>query len=167
MFAKSLLSFLLPLALAASLGACNETSGAVQPGVINTSAPGAPEGYRGESGRVVSISQVQIGGNSGISDGTLVGGGVGMASGAAIGAATSNSVGGAVVGGLLGAVGGAIVGNAIDPNSGRRGIAVTIQKDDGSQVSIAQSDDGSLSVGDRAMIVYNSRGVARAIRDNR
>ena len=44
MFGKWLLGVLLPLALAAGLGACNGSSGAVQPGVVNTSAAG---GYRG------------------------------------------------------------------------------------------------------------------------
>ncbi len=167
MFGKRLLSLLVPLALAASLGACNESSGAVQPGVVNTAAPGAPEGYRGESGRVLSINEVQLRGGSGINDGTLVGGGLGVAGGAVAGAAITNSVGGALVGGLLGGVGGAIAGTAIDGGgSRRRGIEVRIQKDDGTTVSIAQSDDGSIAPGDRVMIVYNRDGVARAVRDN-
>jgi outer membrane lipoprotein SlyB len=170
MFAKWLLGLMAPLAFAASLGACDETTGAVQPGIVNTAAPGPPEGYRGESGRVVAINEVQIRGGrtGGVSDGTLIGGGVGMAGGAAIGAATTNTVGGAVVGGLLGAVGGAIAGTAIDQQGRtRRGIQVTVQKDDGSTVSIAQYDDGSIVTGDRVMIVYNRDGVAQAIRDNR
>ena len=99
MFGKWLLGFLLPLALTAGLGAC-DNSNAVQPGVVNTSAA---SGYRGETGRVVSIREVPVRrGNTGVSDGTLIGGGLGAAGGAAIGAATTNSVGGAVVGGLLG-----------------------------------------------------------------
>ena len=57
MFGKWLLGVLLPLALAAGLGACNGSSGAVQPGVVNTSAAG---GYRGETGRVVSIREVPV-----------------------------------------------------------------------------------------------------------
>ena len=166
MFAKSLVGFLAPLALAASLGACYETSDAVQPGVVNTAAPGTPAGYRGESGRVMAINDVQLGGRSGVSDGTLIGGGVGAAGGAAIGAATTNTVGGAVVGGLLGAVGGAIAGTAIDRGgSSGRGIAVPVQKDDGSTVTVAQRNDGSVQLGDRVMIVYNRDGVARVVRD--
>jgi outer membrane lipoprotein SlyB len=104
-------------------------------------------------------------GNSGVSDGTLIGGGVGAAGGAVIGGATTHSVGGAVVGGLLGAVGGAIAGTAIDQNSTRRGIEVTVQKDNGQQVTIAQSDDGDVQMGDRVAIVYDRNGVAKAVRD--
>jgi len=163
MFGKWLLGVLLPLALAAGLGACNGSSGAVQPGVVNTSAAG---GYRGETGRVVSIREVPVRSrNSGVSDGTLVGGGIGAVGGAAIGAATTNSVGGAVVGGLLGAVAGGIAGTAIDQNSSRRGIEVTVQKDNGQQVTVAQYDDGDVQMGDRVAIVYDSNGVAKVVRD--
>lgn len=161
MSAKWLLGLLLPLALATSLGACNDQ--AVQPGVVNTSAS---NGYRGESGRVVAIQEVPVRqGGSGVSNGTLIGGGVGAAGGAAIGAATTNSVGGAVVGGLLGAVGGAIAGTAIDRNSTRRGIQITVQRDDGQQVTIAQPDNGDIQMGDRVNIVYDRNGVAQVVRD--
>ncbi len=163
MFGKWLLGVLLPLALAAGLGACNGSSGAVQPGVVNTSAAG---GYRGETGRVVSIREVPVRNrNSGVSDGTLIGGGVGAAGGAVIGGATTHSVGGAVVGGLLGAVAGGIAGTAIDQNSSRRGIEVTVQKDNGQQVTVAQYDDGDVQMGDRVAIVYDSNGVAKVVRD--
>jgi outer membrane lipoprotein SlyB len=163
MFGKWLLGFLLPLALAVGLGACNGSSGAVQPGVVNTSAA---SGYRGETGRVVSIREVPVRSrNTGVSDGTLIGGGLGAAGGAAIGAATTNSVGGAVVGGLLGAVAGGIAGTAIDQNSSRRGIEVTVQKDNGQQVTVAQYDDGDVQMGDRVAIVYDGNGVARVVRD--
>ena len=47
MFGKWLLSLVVPLALVGALSACNGSSGAVQPGVVNTSAAG---GYRGENG---------------------------------------------------------------------------------------------------------------------
>ncbi len=162
MAVRWLLGLLVPLALAISLGACNDDS--VQPGVVSTSAT---NGYRGESGRVVEIREVPVRkGGSGMNDGTLVGGGVGAAGGAAIGAATTNSVGGAVVGGLLGAVGGAIAGTAIDRGSSRRGIEVTVQKDDGQRVTIAQRDDGDVQMGDRVNIVYDRNGVARAVRDS-
>ena len=163
MFGKWLLGFLLPLALAGGLGACNGSSGAVQPGVVNTAAA---SGYRGETGRVVSIREVPIRSrNTGVSDGTLIGGGLGAAGGAAIGAATTNSVGGAVVGGVLGAVAGGIAGTAIDQNSTRRGIEVTVQKDDGQTVVIAQADNGDVQMGDRVRIVQDRNGVASAIRD--
>jgi outer membrane lipoprotein SlyB len=163
MFGKWLLSLLLPATLAIGLAACNESSGTMQPGAVNTSA----SGYSGASGRVVSIHEVPLrGSSSGVSNGTLVGGGLGAAGGAAIGAATTNSVIGAVVGGLLGAVGGAIAGTAIDSSGAtRRGIEVTVQKDDGQTVAIAQPDDGDVQMGDRVTIVTDRNGVARAVRD--
>jgi len=162
MFGKWLLGLLVPLALAAGLGACDNNN-SVQPGVVNTSAAG---GYRGETGRVVSIREVPVRrGNTGVSDGTLIGGGVGAAGGAVIGGATTHSVGGAVVGGLLGAVAGGIAGTAIDQNSSRRGIEVTVQRDNGQKVTIAQYDDGDVQMGDRVAIVYDRNGVAKAVRD--
>ena len=151
------------VALAASLGACTQGSGTLQPGIVNTSA----SGYSGDSGRVVSIREVSVGGGSGMSNGTWVGGGLGAAGGAAIGAATTNSIAGAVVGGLLGAVGGAIAGTAIGGGgSGQRGIEVTVQKDDGQTVSVAQPDNGDVQMGDRVRIVQDRNGVASAVRDS-
>ena len=47
----------------------------------------------------------------------------------------------------------------------RRGIEVTVQKDDGQQVKVAQYDDGDVQMGDRVQIVYDSHGVAKAVRD--
>jgi outer membrane lipoprotein SlyB len=160
MFGKWLSALLVPLALAATLSACNEQG--VQPGVQTASA----EGFRGEAGRVVSIREVSVRSNQqGVSDGTLIGGGVGAAGGAIAGAAIGGSAGSAVLGGVLGAVGGAIAGTAIDRNSTRQGIEVTVQKDDGTSVVIAQRDDGSIQMGDRVIIVYDRNGVARVVRD--
>ena len=161
---KWLLSLMVPAALAVSLGACNQTGGGMQSGVVNTSAAGS---YSGDSGRVVAIHEVAVrGGSQGASNGTWVGGGLGAAGGAAIGAATTHSVGGALVGGLLGAVGGAIAGTAISGSgSSQRGIEVTVQKDDGQTVVIAQSDNGDVQMGDRVRIVQDSNGVASAVRD--
>jgi len=161
MFGRWVLGLLVPLVLAVTLGACNDNG--VQPGVVQTSAAG---GYRGETGRVVSIREVPLrGGGSGMNDGTLIGGGVGAAGGAVAGAAIGGTAGSAILGGVLGAVGGAIAGNAIDQNSTRRGIEVTIQKDNGQQVTIAQTDDGDVQMGDRVAIVYDRNGVAKAVRD--
>jgi outer membrane lipoprotein SlyB len=162
MFGKWLWALLAPLALAATLTACNDQG--VQPGVVQTSAAG---GYRGEAGRVVSIRDIDLRERkTGISDGTLIGGGIGGVGGAVAGAAIGGNAGAAVLGGVLGAVGGAIAGTAIDRNSTTRGIEVTIQKDDGSQVTIAQRDDGDVQMGDRVIIVYDNNGVARAVRDS-
>jgi outer membrane lipoprotein SlyB len=104
-------------------------------------------------------------GGSGMNDGTLIGGGLGAAGGAVAGAAIGGTAGSAVLGGVLGAVGGAVAGTAIDQNSSRRGIEVTVRKDDGSTVTIAQPDNGDVQMGDRVIIVYNDAGVARAVRD--
>jgi outer membrane lipoprotein SlyB len=167
---KWLLSLMVPAALAVSLGACNQPGGATQPGYVNTSAAGTyPGSTSGDSGRVMAIREVPVrGGGSGVSNGTVIGGGLGAAGGAAIGAATTNSIGGALVGGLLGAVGGAIAGTAIDRGGGgsQRGIEVTVQKDDGQTVVIAQADNGDVQMGDRVRIVQDRNGVASAIRDS-
>jgi outer membrane lipoprotein SlyB len=160
MFGKWLLALVAPLALAVTLTACEQ--GGVQPGI----QPAAAGGFRGEAGRVVSIRDVDLRETrSGVTQGTLIGGGVGGVGGAVAGAAIGGSAGSAVLGGVLGAVGGAIAGTAIDRNSGTRGIAVTINKDDGTQVTIAQRDDGDVQMGDRVIIVYDNNGVARAVRD--
>jgi len=162
MFGKWLFALLAPLALAVTLTACNEQG--VQPGIVQTSAAG---GYRGEAGRVVGIRDVDLSQRrAGVSDGTLIGGGVGAAGGAIAGAAIGGTAGSAVLGGVLGAVGGAIAGTAIDRNSTTRGIEVTIQKDDGQMVTIAQRDDGDVQMGDRVIIVYDGNGIARAVRDS-
>ena len=148
MFSRWMFAVLAPLALAVTLGACDNNG--VQPGVVQSQG-----GYRGESGRVIAIRDVSLrNGSSGMNDGTLVGG-----------AAIGGNAGSAVLGGVLGAIGGAVAGTAIDQNSTRRGIEVTIRKDDGSTVNIAQRDDGDVQMGDRVIIVYNDRGVAKAVRD--
>jgi len=161
MFRKWIFALLAPLALAAALTGCNDQG--VQPGVVQTSAAG---GFRGEAGRVISVRDVNLAERrAGVSNGTLIGGGVGGVGGAIAGAAIGGNAGSAVLGGVLGAVGGAIAGTAIDRNSPTRGIEVTVQKDDGQQVTIAQRDDGDVQMGDRVIIVYDNNGVARAVRD--
>jgi outer membrane lipoprotein SlyB len=42
---------------------------------------------------------------------------------------------------------------------------VTIQKDDGQKVTIAQRDDGDVQLGDRVQIVQGRDGVAKVVRD--
>jgi outer membrane lipoprotein SlyB len=161
MFGKWLLALLAPLALAVTLGGCNDN--AVQPGVVQTSAAG---GFRGETGRVVGIQDVDLRSTrTGVTNGTLIGGGVGAAGGAIAGAAIGGTAGSAILGGVLGGVGGAIAGTAIDRNSTTRGIAVTVQRDDGQAVTIAQRDNGDVQMGDRVIIVYDANGVASVVRD--
>ena len=47
-----------------------------------------------------------------------------------------------------------------------RGIEVTVQKDDGQQVTVAQPDDGDIQLGDRVQIVQNRQGVAQVVRQS-
>ncbi|MCA0301586.1 MAG: hypothetical protein LCH95_04205 [Proteobacteria bacterium] len=182
----------LPLLLAAGLGAC--ASGAVQPGIVHTSGPqavtvpatppggvqqasypstypaqGSASGAIGDTGRVVSIREVGLAGGSrtggGSGNGAFLGGLLGAGAGATIGSITSNSAVGGLVGALIGAVGGAIAGTIADGQRGPgRGIEVTVQRDDGQQVTVAQSDDGDIQLGDRVQIVQNRQGVAQVVR---
>jgi outer membrane lipoprotein SlyB len=171
MIGKRVRLALLPLMLAAGLAACD--SGGVQPGIVNTSAPGlaAASGTTvmpGGSGRVVSIREVGLrgAGGGGSGQGALMGGLIGAAGGGAIGGITSNSIGGGLVGALLGAVGGAIAGSIADGQRGAgRGIEVVVQRDDGQKTTVAQRDDGDVQLGDRVQIVQDRQGVAKVVRD--
>jgi outer membrane lipoprotein SlyB len=123
----------------------------------------------GDSGRVVSINDVSLQGSrgGGMGNGTMVGGLLGGAGGATLGAVTGHTLGSGIVGGLLGAVGGAIIGTIFDGNhgSGGRGIEVTVQRDDGSKVTVAQQDTGDIQLGDRVQIVQGRNGAAQVVRD--
>src|SRR5258708_17717605 len=176
MFGKWLLGLLAPLALAATLGGCGNSG--VQPGIVSQSsgktATNSTYGNAvpGDPGRVVAINDVNLAGSGGggSGNGPLMGGIIGAGSGAAIGAASSRSVVGGLVGGVLGAVGGAILGTIFDNHggamSGGRGIEVTVQKDDGRTVRVAQRDDGDVQLGDRVQVVQGRNGVAKVVRDN-
>lgn len=130
------------------------------------------------SGRVVSINDVSLrgggggGSGGGMGNGTLIGGLLGGAGGAAIGASGGRGLGGGLIGGLLGVVGGAIAGTIYDQHSGTggggsggRGIEVTVQKDDGQSVTVAQRDVGDIQLGDRVQIVQGRNGAAQVVRD--
>ncbi len=131
----------------------------------------------GEAGRVVSIREVGMagyggGGSGGGGNGPLIGGLLGAGAGATIGAMTSRTVGGGIVGAVIGLVGGAIAGTIASGNYGSggggyggRGIEVTVQRDDGQQVTVAQHDDGDIQLGDRVQVVQNRQGVAQVVRD--
>lgn len=160
---------LLPLVLAAGLGAC--ASNGVQPGFVKTANSATPP--PGSSGRVVSINDVSLQGSSGSGGsgrGTLIGGLAGGAGGAAIGAGTSGTLAGGLIGGVLGAVGGAIAGTIFDNHGGStssgRGIQVTVQSDDGQTAVVAQRDDGDVQLGDRVQIVQGPGGVPKVVREN-
>jgi len=175
---KSVRLVVLPVILAAGLGAC--ANNGVQPGIVNTSygSSTATASYYGgaqpgDSGRVVSINDVSLrggsGGGGGSGNGPMVGGLLGGLGGIAIGASGGRGVGGGLVGGLLGAVGGAIAGKIFDSHSGMgggRGIEVTVQKDDGQTVTVAQRDDGDVQLGDRVQVIQDRGGVAKVVRDN-
>jgi outer membrane lipoprotein SlyB len=182
MIATRVRPLLLPLVLAVGLGAC--ASNGVQPGIVSSSGPvygspanvpppGAPAqaAYAtpvGSPGRVVSIREVGIAGSGGGGggNGALMGGIIGGGVGATIGAITSQTVGGGLVGLLLGTVGGAIAGTIADgQRGGGRGIEVTVQRDDGQSVTVAQRDDGDVQLGDRVQVVQDARGTARVVRD--
>jgi outer membrane lipoprotein SlyB len=122
----------------------------------------------GDSGRVVSVRDVSLAGSGGSGgNGPLIGGLLGAGAGATIGAITSQTLGGGIVGALIGMVGGAIAGTIADGQRGAgRGIEVTVQKDDGQQVTVAQPDDGDIQLGDRVQIVQNRQGVAQVVRQN-
>ena len=129
----------------------------------------------GEAGRVVSIREVGLagsgGGGGGGGNGPLLGGLLGAGAGATIGAITSQTLGGGIVGAVIGLVGGAIAGSIASGNYGSgggyggRGIEVTVQRDDGQQVTVAQRDDGDIQLGDRVQVVQNRQGVAQVVRD--
>jgi outer membrane lipoprotein SlyB len=128
----------------------------------------------GEAGRVVSIREVGLagsGGGGGGGNGALMGGLLGAGAGATIGAITSQTLGGGIVGAVIGLVGGAIAGTIASGNYGSsggyggRGIEVTVQRDDGQQVTVAQRDDGDIQLGDRVQVVQNRQGVAQVVRD--
>jgi outer membrane lipoprotein SlyB len=171
-------SILLPVLLAGGVGAC--ANNAVQPGYVNTAsgystASASTYGQPVGSGRVVAINDVSLQGGggssgSGPSNGTMMGGLLGGLGGLAIGASGGRGVGGGLIGAALGAVGGAIVGTIVDRHTsiggGGRGIEVTVQKDDGQQVTVAQRDDGDVQLGDRVQILQDRNGVAKAVRDS-
>lgn len=152
-------------------GGATRVSGPGSPAPGQTQPP-AQSGYPavgiGDSGRVVSIQEVGLAGRGtgGGGNGALMGGVLGAGAGATIGAITSQTLGGGIVGALLGAVGGAIAGSIADGQRGAgRGIEVTVQRDDGQQVKVAQADDGDIQLGDRVQIVQNRQGVAQVVRD--
>jgi outer membrane lipoprotein SlyB len=161
---------LLPVLLAAGLGAC--ANNGVQPGYVNTasgSSQASASTYgtpTGEAGRVVAINDTSLQGAGGSGNGPMVGGLLGGLGGIAIGASGGRGIGGGLIGGVLGGVAGAIGGAIFDRQTPGRGIEVTVQKDDGQTVRIAQRDDGDVQLGDRVQIVQDRKGVAKAVRDN-
>lgn len=121
-------------------------------------------GFRGEAGRVIAHREVSLPGGWIMSDSMVIGGGIGAAAGAAAGAAVMQTVVGAVICGLLGVVGGAIAAGLIG-RPGKGGVEVTVHKDNGQYITIAQVDDGSIHTGDRVVILYDNKNAAKVVRD--
>lgn len=161
---KSLRLVLLPVLLAAGVGAC--ANNGVQPGYVSTASAYGGGTPTGEAGRVVAINDTSIRGGGGSSNGPMVGGLLGGLGGLAIGASGGRGIGGGLIGAALGGVAGAIGGAIFDKQTPGRGVEVTVQKDNGQTVTIAQKDDGDVQLGDRVQIVQDRHGVAKAVRDN-
>lgn len=117
-------------------------------------------GFRGEAGRVIAHREVSLPGGWIMSDCMVIGGGIGAAAGAAV----MQTVVGAVICGLLGVVGGAIAAGLIG-RPGKGGVEVTVHKDNGQYITIAQVDDGSIRTGDRVVILYDNKNAAKVVRD--
>jgi outer membrane lipoprotein SlyB len=154
---------LLPALLAVGVGAC--ANNGVQPGYVNTASAYGGGTPTGEAGRVVAINDTSLRGGGGSGNGPMVGGLLGGLGGLAIGASGGRGIGGGLIGGVLGAAAGAIGGAIFDRQTPGRGIEVTVQKDNGQTVTIAQKDDGDVQLGDRVQIVQDRKGVAKAVRD--
>ena len=169
---KSVPAVLLPVILAAGLGAC--ANNGVQPGYVNNTSYGTSTASAstygtptGESGRVVAINDTSVrGGGGGSGNGPMVGGLLGGLGGIAIGASGGRGLAGGLIGGLIGGVAGAIGGTIFDRHAPGRGIEVVVQQDSGQTVTVAQRDDGDVQLGDRVQIVRDHSGVAKAVRDN-
>jgi outer membrane lipoprotein SlyB len=113
-----------------------------------------------DRGVIVSARDVEVRGpNSGV--GTVVGAGTGAVAGSYIGHGGRGSVLGAI-GGLV--VGG-IIGSAVE-DAATRGYATEfiVQRQDGAQFSVVQTNEERLQVGERVVVIYGDQ--ARLTRDN-
>jgi len=90
----------------------------------------------------------------------------------------AGAAGGGTAAGRLGAVGSACTGTGgasigalpgwlgvVRRVSSQRGIEVTVQKDDGQTVTIAQADNGDVQMGDWVRVVQDRNGVPVVVRD--
>ena len=144
---------LMAMLLATSMAACGSASSGAG------ASAGLPRGEAGDKGRAVSIEQLDtgagVGGNAPMTGG-LVGGLLGNILGSIVGGGTG---GGGLIGMALGAIGGAIVGTVVQKSGGGPKVEVTVQKEDGQQVVVTQSDDGSIELGDRVQIITDGTGL--------
>ncbi len=118
-------------------------------GNTNTSYQRAQVGSQGtiEMGQIVSMMPVQIQGTSSV--GTLAGAGMGGAAGSMIGGNTAVNI----IGGVAGAVAGGIIGSATEKAITRdTAYEFVIQKTNGQMISVVQSNELNLRVGDQVLI---------------
>ncbi|MEO8559535.1 MAG: glycine zipper 2TM domain-containing protein [Rhodospirillales bacterium] len=106
-----------------------------------------------DRGVIVAARDVEVRGpNSGV--GTVVGVGTGAVAGSYIG----HGGRGSILGAIGGAIVGGIVGTAIE-DSANRGYATEfiIQRGDGAQFSVVQTNEDRLQIGERVVVVYGAR----------
>lgn len=143
------------LALLAGLGACAPQNTGTTYSGYEIGRPAAVD-----RGVIVSERDVEVRGpNTGV--GTVVGAGTGAVAGSYIGHGGRGSVlgaiGGAVVGGLL--------GHAVEDSASRgQATEFIIQRQDGAQFSVVQTNEERLQVGERVVVIYGDQ--TRLMRDN-
>ena len=136
------------VALSAALlaGACapSHTGTTYSPGEMQR------EGTVG-GGRIIGVGPANVAGTpSGIG---TIGGGV---AGAVVGSSIGKGKTAGILGGVAGAIGGALLGNAIEQGVSRgEGTEFVIQRDDGSTMTVVQTNEDNLQTGDRVLIVQS------------
>lgn len=144
---------LVALLLVVSMAGCEAASSGAG------ASAGLPRGEAGDRGRAMSIEQLDSGGGTAGNapmTGGLLGGLLGNILGSIVG---GGSGAGGLIGMALGAIGGAIVGTVVEKSGGGPKVEITVEKADGQQVVVTQSDDGSIELGDRVQIVSDGTGV--------
>ncbi len=113
-----------------------------------------------DRGVIVSERPVEVRGpNTGV--GTVVGAGTGAVAGSYIG----HGGRGSILGAIGGAVVGGIVGTAVEDAASRgQATEFIIQRQDGAQFSVVQTNEERLQVGERVVVIYGAQ--TRLTRDN-
>ncbi len=118
-------------------------------GNTNTSYERYQVGSQGvvETGKIISMTPVQIQGTDGV--GTLAGAGMGAAAGSMIGGNTAVNI----IGGVAGAVAGGVIGSATQKAITQdTAYEFIIQKSNGQMISVVQSNELNLRPGDQVLI---------------
>lgn len=113
-----------------------------------------------DRGTIVSEREVEVRSpNTGV--GTVVGAGTGAVAGSYIG----HGGRGTILGAIGGAVVGGIIGTAVEDAASRgRATEFIIQRQDGAQFSVVQTNEDGLQVGERVVVIYGAQ--TRLARDN-